>query len=305
MIERFSHGKLLWVNLKNPTLEEVQKIMDELDLPPQLMTDLTTPVPRNSAQMIDDTIKITLDFPVVKRADVEHPYEIKFLISKKSLVTIQYEEMSALDRFRRQFEVAATLRKNQKHIMGAHLFFSLMNNLYDSASIKLDYIESTLTDAETEVFNENDNEKQMVFNIANISKKLIAFRHVMQSHDAVFRDAHVQFESIYKNMFTQDLRNIQGQYFLVLRRTQNLFDTLMALKETNSALLSTKQSEIMKTLTIMAFITYPLTLLSSMFGMNTTSAPIIGIVGDFWIILGIMSTATICFFFYFKRKGWM
>jgi LPXTG-motif cell wall-anchored protein len=55
----------------------------------------------------------------------------------------------------------------------------------------------------------------------------------------------------------------------------------------------------------MAFITFPLTLLSSLFGMNVQSAPIIGSRGDFWIIVGIMIMGAIGFFTYFKRKGWM
>ncbi len=303
MVERFVQGKLLWINLKNPSSEEVKRVMDELDISPFLMTDLTTPVPKNSAVRIDDDIKITLDFPVIKRIDTEHSYEMKFIIAKQSLLTVQYEEMSAVDRFKRQFEVAAALRKNQKHLTGAHLFISLMNNLYESAGIKLDYMESKLGDIETNIF--KNNEKEMVYDIANTSKKLISFRHVMRSHEDVFRDARVLFEDVYDRTFAQDLQNLQGQFFILLRRTNTLFETLTALRETNIAMLSTKENEIMKTLTIMAFITYPLTLLSSMFGMNVTTAPIIGKDGDFWIIVGIMSAATVGFFMYFRHKGWM
>jgi magnesium transporter len=303
MVERFTQGKLLWINLKNPNSDEVKRVMDELELSPLLMADLTTPVPKNYALKIDTAIKITLDFPVIKRIDVEHPYEIKFIVSKHSLLTVQYEEMSAIDRFKRQFEVAATLRRTQKNITGAHLFVSLMNNLYESASIKLDYIESKLADIESDIF--ENNEKEMVFNISNTSKKLISFRHVVRSHEDVFRDARVLFEEMYGALFAQDLQNLQGQYFILLRRTNTLFETLTALRETNIAMLSTKENEIIKTLTIMAFVTYPLTLLSSMFGMNVSNAPIIGRDGDFWVIVGIMCIATLGFFVYFRHKGWM
>jgi len=61
----------------------------------------------------------------------------------------------------------------------------------------------------------------------------------------------------------------------------------------------------MKTLTIMAFVTFPLTLISSVFGMNTTYLPIVGVHGDFWIILGFMCTLAIVFFSYFKYKKWL
>ena len=61
----------------------------------------------------------------------------------------------------------------------------------------------------------------------------------------------------------------------------------------------------MKILTIMAFITFPLTLFASMFGMNTHTTPIVGYPGDFWIILGIMVIVSAGLFSYFKYKKWM
>lgn len=303
MIERFAHGKLRWVNLKNPSPEEIKATMDELDLPPMLMTDLTTPIPHNRAQRIDDTIKITLDFPTIKHIDIEHPHEVKFLVSKNSLLTVQYEEMSGIDRFKRQFEVATTLRRKQKHITGAHLFISLVNALYEGTFAKLDYMESKLKEVEIEIFRHY--KKNMVLEISEISKKLITFRHILRSHEDVFREARPHFEDIYDELFALDLQNIQGQYFILLRHANTLFETLTALRETNTALIYTRQNEIMISLTIMAFVTFPLTLLSSMFGMNTVSAPIIGREGDFWIIICIMFLAAGGFFLFFRHKKWL
>ncbi len=303
MTERFKQGKLRWVNMKNPTTEEVQKIMDELDVSPFFMSDLTTPVPKSSAVRIGSDIKITLDFPVVKRTGIEHQYEVKFIITKHSLLTVQYEEMDGIERFKRQFEVATALRKTQKGITGAHLFISLINNLYDDASTKLDYIESKLSNIEDTIF-KNDARK-LVIEISDTSKKLITFRHILHSHDDVFRDVYTHFTTVYHDAFNTDLKSIQGQYYSLQRRTNALFDTLNALRETNTALLTTRQNEIIKNLTIMAFITFPLTLLSSMFGMNVTEAPIIGKANDFWIILGIMIASVIGFFAFFKHRGWI
>lgn len=303
MVEHFKQGRLRWVNLKNPTNEEVKKAMAELNLSPLLMNDLTTTVKRSSAVLAESTIKITLDFPVVKRLDIYHPYEVKFLISKNSLLTVQYEEMEGIDRFKRQFEVAAALKKKQKTLTGVHMFLALIGHLYESVGTKLDYLDSRLGEMEAEIF--KNNEKKMVYEISLASKKLIAFRHIMQSHDKVFRQALPLFEEVYKSTYTGKLQNIQGMYFSLQRRANTQFETITALRDTNSAMLFTKQNEIMQTLTIVAFITFPLTLLSSIFGMNTKGTPIIGLVGDFWIIIGGMVTAALAFFIFFKHKGWM
>lgn len=303
MIERYSSGKLFWVNLKNPLAEEVQEVMSAYKIHPSLVGDLLTPVPRNYATAFGDTIKIVLDFPVVKRIDSGHPYEIKFIFSKKVLISVQYEEMEALDRFKKEFEVLTTLNKTSKKITGTNLFFSLMNELYMNSSSKLDYVESTLADIESEIF--KDNERKMVIEIAKASKRLIAYRHTLRAHEDMFYEAEPLFAECYEDAHAEDVAALQKTYSILFHRTNALFETLNAIRSANDAMLNTKQNETVKTLTIMAFITFPLTLFSSMFGMNTTATPILGMKHDFWVIVGMMTLVTIFFFSFFKYKKWL
>lgn len=303
MIERFPTGKLLWINLKNPTSEEIQEVMHEHEVPPALMSDFGMPVPKCTAVELDKMIKITLDFPVVKRLDLQQKFEVKFILGKNLLITAQYEEMEAIDKFKKQLEVIATLHRTSKLATAAHLFFSLFEELYNSCRTKLDYVESLLSDVEGNIF--KDTERQMVIDLSEISKKLIAFRHIMKAHDDVLDAAQPLFEKLFKQAYAAEFQSIRTQYLSLIRRTSTLFETLTELRETNFGLLTTKQSEIMKTLTIMAFITYPLTLFSSMFGMNTEATPIIGNAHDFWIIVTIMVSITVCFFIFFKFRRWM
>ena len=55
-----------------------------------------------------------MDFPIVKRTDINRTHEVKFIISKDYLITAQYEEMEAFDRFKKEFEVLVTLGKANK-----------------------------------------------------------------------------------------------------------------------------------------------------------------------------------------------
>ena len=76
------------------------------------------------------------------------------------------------------------------------------------------------------------------------------------------------------------------------------------LRKTNDSLLSTKQNEIMKVLTLMSFVAFPLTVIASIFGMNS-NLPIVGQSNDFLIILGIMIATAIFLFGIFKFKKWL
>ncbi len=302
MIERLTSGKVSWVNLKTPSSEEVHEIVREFAIPPHLTGDLLAPVPKNYVIQTDGIVKIAVDFPVVKRIDAQHPYEVKFLITKKALITVQYEEMEALDRFKKNFEVVTTLNKTTRKLTSAHVYLALMNELYNASSSKLDYVESVLSDIETEIF--NDNERQMVIEIAKTTKRLISYRHTLRGHEDMYYELEPIFDEVYKGVHKNEIASLKKTYTMLFHRTNSLFETLSAVRVANDAMLNTKQNETIKTLTIMAFITFPLTLFSSMSGMNTSQTPIIGHEYDFWIIVGIMMFVTLFFFSFFKYKKW-
>ncbi len=105
--------------------------------------------------------------------------------------------------------------------------------------------------------------------------------------------------------FTKELKELIKEHTRLVLLAENHSKLTTELRETNNAMLSTKQNEVMKTFTILAFITLPLTVIAAIFGMNSQHIPIIGMEGDFWIIIGIMFFATSCMFLYFKIRKWI
>lgn len=302
MIERFEKNALTWINLYEPTVEEIREIVDELKLPVHYLSDLTAPTPRSYATGEKGVAKVTYDIPIVKRTDVNHPLELKIIATKTHLLTVHFNSIEAVHRFQKEFEVLSIIGPNMK-ATGAHLMVVLMDTVYTALNEKLDYLESKLTDIEEQIFQER--EKEMVFEISHVSRRTISFTHVLATHEKVLADLHTVAGTAFSKEIAVSVQRLQEQYQFLMSRIKTINETVAELRDTNIALLSTKQNEIMKTLTIMAFITFPLTLFTSMFGMNTTTAPIIGQEGDFWIILSIMGIVSIGFFAYFRYKRWL
>lgn len=303
MVERLQQGKLEWVDLLNPSQDEVRSVIVDEGVPPELAADFTLQGSRPGVTVRDKVVKVIMDFPIVKRTDIDHPHEVEFIVTKNKLITVRYEEMEAIHRFKKDFEVLTALHKGSKKALGIHLFCGLLNEMYRSLDAKLDYLDSRMSDAEREIFNHR--EKEMVYTISDINRRLISFRQTIKFHDELLRKAKEIAHTLYPQEACSGLDDIHGQYFLVMRRVNGMSETLDELRETNQALLYTKQNEIMKILTIMAFITFPLSLFTSLFGMNTDDTPITGSNGDFWIIVSIMSVITISFFAFFKYKRWI
>ena len=303
MIERFNGGKLTWIDMVNPTSDEIREVMEEANLPPELVSDLSAPIPRSSAVAVGNVVKVTLDYPIVKRTDINHPHEIKLLATKTHLVSVHFEDIEAIHRFQKEFELLSILKNTKSKASGGHLLNAIMMFLYNTLNAKLDYLETKLVDVENEIF--KGREKEMVFEISNISRRIISFKHVLATHAQVLDDLMELIETAFTKEHKTGVLEIHEQYLFLSSRVGTINETMDELRETNMALLTTKQNETMKILTILAFITFPLTLFTSMFGMNTSTTPIIGQPGDFWIIVGVMAVVSIGFFGYFKYKDWI
>jgi magnesium transporter len=277
--------------------------MEECNIAPEFTHDLSTTTPKTEVFSRKDFIKITLDFPIVKRTDINHPHEVKFLVTKTHLITIRFEEIETLHRFSKEYEVLCALKKGGTKSTTDLLFLIMLGYFYDALYLKLDYLETKLKDIEEEIFQEH--EEAMVFELSNVSRRLIAFRQTIDAHeDALFELMH-EMAIAFPKFQTERLEAITHHYKVVRRRLRALTSTFNDLRRTNDSLLETKQNGFMRIFTILAFITFPLTLFSSMFGMNTEHTPIVGNNWDFWIILGIMVCVSIGFFSYFRYRKWL
>ena len=302
MIERYEHNKLTWLDVINPTYEEIRELTKECGIPPEFTDDLTAMTPRTETLSKKGALKITLDFPVVKRTDIDHPHEIKFLVTKKHLITIHFEEIEALHRFGKEFEVFCMLKQTKANPTAVNMFFTMLSYLYEAMHVKIEYLESRLKDVEDNIF--NDKEKEMVFEISNIMRRLIDFRQTIGAHEKALEHLNKNVKEAFVGDFMKNVEDLEHHYRHLNRSVFSLISTAEDLRDTNNALLTTKQNEVMKMFTILAFITFPLTLFTSMFGMNTATTPIIGKPGDFWIILGAMGVVSVAFFAYFRYKKW-
>lgn len=302
MIERFSYKNITWIDVVAPTVEEIREIVEEANIPPEFAGDLTAMTPHTNTYYKKGVLKITLDFPIVRRTDINHPHEIKFIATKKHLVTIRFEDMEAIHRFSKEFEVRCMLQ-NGKTSTVPRVFITMLDFIYDALYHKLDYLEARLKEAENNIF--QGKEKEMVTEISEISRRIISFRQTLGAHENALVKLKEGCVFAFGKKYEAQAEHLEHHYRNLTRRMNALSSTVEDLRDTNMGLLTTKQNEVMKTFTILAFITFPLTLFTSMFGMNTVTTPIVGNPGDFWLILGIMVFVSIFFFVYFKYKKWI
>jgi magnesium transporter len=105
--------------------------------------------------------------------------------------------------------------------------------------------------------------------------------------------------------FETYIEYINHEYNKAEQATNSVKEYVYELRQTNDSLLSTKQNEIMKTLTVINFIILPLSVITGLFGMNVDSTPLTGNPYDFWIVVLSMFIITVISTSIFKRKNWL
>ncbi len=304
MVSRYAHKGFTWIDLESPTPGEVRQIMEEFDFHPMIAEDLLSPSLKPKVDRYPDALYLILHFPPFSSAkSVANYHEVDFVLGRNYIITTRYAPLDPFVKLAKVFEANSILDHKAPHSDPGYMFCFMLSNLYRSLEGELETLSMLLDRIEDNIF--EGKEKEMVYELSRTSRRLLNFKQSLFPHQQILESLESMGGKMYGTDFTYQIRSTMGDYYRVQAATVSEREMLEELRQTNNALLSTKENEIMKTLTIMAFTTFPLTLFSSLFAIETKSRPIVGIPGDFWILLGIMFSLMMLFFVFFKRKKWL
>ncbi len=319
MLEKRELNNVHWVDLESPTKEELNKVMRDYDIDPMTMHELLEPSLKPRAERHDKYLYFVLHFPSTKDNRSLSEFEVDFILGKDFMITTRYKADGTFEAFKRRIELFekhndGTVAESLHFNSAPELFLDLLIRMYKSVDEEIEEVHDALEDIEEDIFNEK--EKEMVFAISLVGRDILNLRQALDPHQDILKSMSSDLSSLspdsdkrlhYKAKMAEDI------YYRLRKTTHSLSLSLQELRETNNTLLSTKQNEVMKIFTILAFVTFPLSLVSSIFGMNTEYMPVQGrhldlgfvVIPDFWLVIFMMVLATAGMFMYFKKKKWI
>ena len=297
---------MVWVDLESPTHEEVKRIIEEFGVLPLVAEELLFPATKPRAEFYADYAYLVLHFPALRHSHKTREQEIDFIVGKKFLITAHYDVIDPLHKFAKIFEVRTILEKGEGAESGddhaGFLFFHMLKKLYKAVEHEVDYVRHELSVIEEHIF--SDHQVEMVATISRTARDLLNLRQAIEPHREVLHTIETDGPRLWGEGFSPYLRALSNEYYRVHNHVMRETESLHELRETNNSLLTTKQNETMKNLTLLAFITLPLSLIASIFNMNTRDTPLIEQPYGFWIIIAAMLGITLLMICYFKYRKW-
>lgn len=304
MITSYKYKTLTWVDVESPTADDVKKLIPQYRLPPIVADELLRPMLRSKIDVYNDLVYFVLHFPIYDISKkISDPQEIDFIVGKNFIITTHYKSIIPLHELIKTFEVGILLNENHAAKNTGRLIFSIIKTLYGHALRELDNIYSKIIDIEKNMF--TDQEKAIVKDISYIQRDVLEFQRAIHAHDSVLRSLEEVDSKIMGKDSSRYLKNVIWELSRVEGMLENAKETIELLRDTNDSLLSSRTNEIMKTLTIVTFVTFPALFISSLMSMNTKWLPVAGLPGDFFIVVAIMITGVLAAFTFFRKKRWI
>ena len=307
MIRKQDYNGLTWVDLEAPTEVELKQVVEEYQLHPLAAAELAAPSTRSKVDLYENFIYLIFHFPICHLCYGKRPLtgedteEIDFIIGQKFLLTVHYKPVESLTEFARIFTTNYLKERNHKAHAG-YIFYYLMRHLYSSLSTGLDYVNNVLKQAEQKIF--AGEEKTMIQLLASINRNLFDFRWALKTHRQILDSLVVAGQESFGPGLKYYLAAIAGEYEKIWNMLESNRETFLDLRQTNESMLSIKTNETIKLLTVLAFIFFPLTIITQFFGMNM-SLPLMDRPDGYWLIIGLMVIVSVVMFVWARFRRWL
>ncbi len=296
---------LTWIDIQRPGRQEIDWLRTHYRFHPLHLEDVLSKIQRPKLDEREDYIFLVLQWPVYNKITrLTTASEVDIFLAKNFLITIHAGHLRPLLRFFQQCLEDEEFRARVMRRSSGYLFYRVMDKLVDYCFPPLNKIDQNIERVEDLIFEPNAKPRRTVFELSVIRRDIIAYRRIIKPQIAVIGSLDRR-ATVLQELLGEDMR----EYFSDLSdHLSKIWDTLEDYKEvidglsdTNNSLTNTQINEVIKILTIFSVIMLPLTLVSSIYGMNFAVLPLSQHPLGFWLALVgmfVIATAMIAFFRY-------
>ncbi|HJW68226.1 MAG TPA: magnesium transporter CorA family protein [Candidatus Binatia bacterium] len=297
-----AHG-LTWVHLDAPTLEEASQLADRYGWHPLDLEDVLSRRQRPKVDEYPDYLFGVLHFPVYDKAIQRlNAAELDVFLGNGWLVTLPAVELLPVTRLFHRCEEDEELREQLFGKGSGYLLYHILDDLFDYCFPILDKIGHKLDAVEDDMFEERA--EDVVRDLSNVKQEIISYRKIIKPERSTLRLLERQIERFLPEdleLYFDDIVDASERIWDLL---DNYKEVVEALEDTNESVISHRQNDVLRVLTVVTVILLPLTLITGIFGMNVHFPGFEGATA-FWVIVAFMLGLALGLTAFFRLKRWL
>jgi magnesium transporter len=305
-VAELSANGLTWIHLDPPVdPETVNTLRERFGWHPLDVEDVLSKRqrPKVDDYLDDGYLFGVLHFPAYdKNVQRLNAGELDFFLGPDYLVTISNVELLPVTRLFNRVQEDERFREQLFSKGSGRLLYEVLDDLFDYCFPILDKIAYKLDSIEDDI--EDRRSEEIVTDISKVKQEIISYRKIIKPQRPALRllERHIErFLPEELELYFDDLVDASERIWDLL---DNYKEVVEALESTNESVISHRQNDVLRILTVFSVILLPLTLISGIFGMNVLF-PGEHTHAAFWAIVGLMVTVIIGMIGFFKYKRWL
>jgi magnesium transporter len=304
-VRELSASGLTWVNVVSPDLETATELSSRFGWHPLDVEDIVSTRERPKVDDYDDEgyLFVVLHFPAydktVQRLDAA---ELDVFIGPNYLVTIPNRELLPVTRLFGRCEDDDAFMEQLFAKGSGRLLYEVLDDLFDYCFPILDKIGHKLRVVENDMF--EGAAEDVVRDLSNVKLEIISYRKVIKPERSTLRVLERRVDKFLPEELELYFDDLVDKAERIWDHLDNYKEVVEALEATNESVISHKQNDVLRILTVVSVILLPLTLISGIFGMNVRF-PGEGTHDAFWTVVGVMLATIIGMVGFFRWKRWL
>ena len=294
---------LTWAHLYTPSADEASQLAERFGWHPLDLEDVLSKRQRPKVDEYPEYIFSVLHFPAYDKAIQRlNTAELDVFLGPDFLITLPTVELLPVTRLFARCQEDDELRDSLFSQGSGYLLYHVLDDLFDYCFPILDKIGHKLDSIEDEMF--EGRAEDVVRDLSNVKQEIISYRKIIKPERSTLRvlDGRVQrFLPQELDLYFDDIVDAAERVWDML---DNYKEVVEGLEQTNESVISHRQNDVLRVLTVFSVVLLPLTLLSGIFGMNVRF-PGFETQAAFWVIIVAMIAVAAGLVGFFRYKRWL
>ena len=299
-----THDNTTWLDIIHPAAADVEALHRRFpQFHPLNLEDIRSPIERPKLDQDDDYLFVVLHFPLWdRRAELSRASEVDFFVGRDYVITVHNDSLPPL---KAAFEACQADENERNGLLGrgaTQAFYSLIDQLVDYIFPILNKVDRRVHAIEDALF--ESKAKHVIQELALLRRDIISLRRIIRQQIPIIQQLEACEHPILHQHMEAYFGDIADHLFKLRDIAEENYEVINSFADTANTLASYRINEVMRTLTVISVIMLPLTLISSIYGMNI-NLPFADDPRAFILAAAIMLIVVMLMLAWFRKRHWL
>ena len=266
-IETIKWGKITWLNIENPTRQDMDYLAQNYLFHPLELEDCRSRIELPKMDEHKNYLFLVLQFPVFKKeARVTTPSQVAVFIGGDFLVTVHSGDLKPLANLFNDCQQNERAREENMARSSGYLLYRILDRLVDYCFPILNKVIANVEEAEERLFSEPA--RDTVRDISILRRDIMAYRRIIRPQPTILKSLEEKDYPFLREDLDVYFGDIGDHIDKISETLDEYKEVVEGLNATSDSLFSHRTNDVMKMLTILGTVILPLLVISGLFGMN-------------------------------------